>query len=262
MATNAIRFDNIADILNRTTNVLDYNSPYTCMFWVYISANTGSYGHFWSTTILTPQPNDYTNSDFTGHDNSNPRLHRAGAVITPPGAGGYPLGTALSLTTYYHITARRSSATLFEVFLDAAPTADLTDTTDITGRTASANETIGNLNSLYNLDGRIGCMKQWTTALTTTEIAAEKPYSNAIKTANLHEVWNFVPGPSRLVGDINGYTWTESGTTTDEAGPPVTEFAGNLVLTRTTFPKVSNKFKRMRVEAGGKMSFKSDLTNQ
>ncbi len=227
MATNAIRFNSDNDYLRKYTNLLDYNSPYTCMFWVYIIDNpsTNTYAHFWSVTydLSADTASSYSYSDFTGYGTSGNRNLRCASVNA--NTAQYPENTSLSTLTWYNIAAVRSSNTNLSIYLNASGSPDITDITSSTGRPSVGSEILGRLNTAFGLRGRIGCIKQWTTALTPTEIAAEMPYSNAVKLDSLHEIWNFVPGANRFVGDINGSTWESVGSYADEAGPPVTTYS-------------------------------------
>lgn len=220
---NALGFNDNGDFLTRTTNLIDYNSAYTVMAWLYFDSFS-DYAHFWAAIAGAEGVGDYNNSDFMGHDNSNPGLSRMGAAIG--GSFTFPTGAAFSATTWVHLTLTRESVTSLKLYINAAGTPAITDTLDITGRTAVGTEIIARLNAGYGLKGRIACLKQWSVALTTTEIATEKDKAYAVKTASLHEVWNFTADANRYVGAENGYTWTTNGSMTDETGPDLEEAGG------------------------------------
>ena len=233
---NALGFDSTSDYLGRTSNLLNYNAAYTVMCWLYFNSFS-DYAHFWSATASTTEVSgDYLDSDMMGHDNSNPGLSRSGACSQNNGVVDFSTGAAFSTGVWVHVTLRRSSGTLLEVFIDGSSTPAVTingtvDNGAGTARAAVGGEWVGRLNGAYNLNGRLSTLKQWTRALSTTEIAAEKDYYNAVSTSSLHEVWNFPTGGSRYVGSVNGYTWTGNGSISDETGPDLSQYSSAITGT-------------------------------
>jgi Concanavalin A-like lectin/glucanases superfamily len=219
---NSVVFDADSDYLTRTSNIINHNSPYTWMGWVY-PVSWASFGHIWGVAAGSEGSGDYSNSDSIGHSNASPGALRLGAVNS--GSYTYPEGSNLTASTWTHLTVIRESTTSLKVYINGSATPNITDTQNVgsPSRTSSTFEILGRLNGGYGFRGRIAMVKEWSTALTTTELAAEKDYAYAVKTANLIEVWKFVTGANLLIGSEHGYTWTTHGTVGEAAGPDLNE---------------------------------------
>lgn len=214
---NSVEFTADANFYTRTAGLLNYNAAYTCMFWVWVSS-LANYAHFWGAVNGAEGANDYINSDFVGHDSASTAVRMAAYSAT---VGTPTLARALPIGDWTHVTLRRSSATLLEVFLNAEPTAVLSDVTDVTLRLSVGTEVLGRLNGAYGLRGRLANLKQWSRALSTAEIFAERASLDPVSTSSINEIWDFIPGANKLVGRLNGYTWTLNGTVNSHAGPPL-----------------------------------------
>lgn len=199
--------------LGRTSDVIDYNSPYTIMAWVYFVTLPGGLKTVFNlgntTTGLT--------FDLLQVGGSNEIR-----CASFNGGGATDTGATLSTATWYHLTFRRSSTTSLQVYLNGV--FNVEDTGSVVGRPAVANLVIGRTDisgfaGEYN-DMRVAGIKAWTAALTTTEAAAEMPHYSPVRTANLYGWW-----PAQVHTDLtdksgNGRTFTGNNTPSTEADPP------------------------------------------
>jgi hypothetical protein len=71
------------------------------------------------------------------------------------------------------------------------------------------------------LNGRLGAVKVWGAALTSSELIAERATHAVVRTADLWAHYPFDNGPSTTDASGNGHTLTVLGTPTTEAGPPI-----------------------------------------
>ena len=219
---NSLGFNDDGDYLSRTSSLLNFNSAYTAMAWVRFDSFV-NYGHIWGEAVDSTDFNgNWVNSDMMGHDNQSPGTTRIGACYQTNGYD-FPTGALFAASTWTHVCLRRTSATLLELFLNGSSTATASTTFSVSGRSAAGGAYLGRLNGAYGTRGRIALVKEWTVALTTAEILAERDKAYAVKTANLNDVWKFAVGGSKLVGINNGVTWTSNGTITDETGPDLDE---------------------------------------
>ena len=220
----AVRFDTTAGKrLSRTTGVLDYNAAYTVDLWVYFPALPAGYH-----SIITIGSNGAVGIDVLQLNGSQLLLYVQNV------ASSEISGSTLSTATWYHLTVVRESATSVKVYLNE--TLDITNTLDITARTASTTMAVGATfyNSVYSeeVDARVANTKIWSAALTAAEFAQERNLIRLARTANLLSWSPHFPGSGERARDYsgNGYNWTEGGTLTDEDGPPVSWGAPATIL--------------------------------
>jgi hypothetical protein len=203
--------------MHRVANLLNFNANFTLTAHVkFISAS--DYGHIWSAIVGSEGGGDYQNSDFCG--NSNSGEWRAGSVNANDGA--YVTGSGITLDQYAFIALVRESSSTIKLYINptSGSSPDIVATKSTSGRSAVGTEIIGRLNGGYNFIGNLACIKQWTKALTPTQLELEGEGTYVVETDQLHEVWTFPVGGSRLVGDINSYTWTAVGTIEDDDDGP------------------------------------------
>lgn len=211
----AVRFDAVADRLLRTTDLLDYNATYTWMAWIYLVSDLNAISTFYEFNT-----NDTSNGDVlrTPTDGTTLRLN-----VINAGAPTSADGTNLSVATWYHLAMVRESATSCKVYLNGV--LDITNTRDITGRTAATRMEHGaRLSTNTNRsDSRVAAIKAWSTNLTQAEIQNEIYTIRPQKTASLYGFWPCFPGATERLKDYsgNGRNWTEAGTLTDEDPPAV-----------------------------------------
>lgn len=206
----AVRIDNAADSLVRTTDLFDYNAPYTVMFWTFATASPST-GDF-----LELGPNINVDADLlrTPAGGVTFRLR----TVVGGAAANFDGGT-LAGTTWYHIAVVRESVTSLKLYVDGSLIT--TATTNVTGRTAGT--------AAFRLGGnsattrRHAAVKAWSTSLTLAEVQNERFTILPKRMADLYGVWPCFPGATERLLDYNGNVrpWTEAGTLTDEEGPPV-----------------------------------------
>lgn len=214
----AVRFDAAADRLARTSGVIDYNASYTIMGWFMIVTDTNNYAN-----IFALSDNSSNNSDFltTNSDGTTFAVGR-----TSGGAGSFTInaGTALSLNTWYHgALVRDTGAGNLYAYLNG--TLDATNSSSIASRAASTRTECGGATTgnLSPFNGRMYAVKAWQAALTAAEIRNEMNLIRPARFANIHLWTPLLAGSGERVRDYSGAgrDWTEGGTLTDEAPPPV-----------------------------------------
>ena len=218
----AIRLDATGDYLERSTNVVDFDTNYTLMGWFYISVDTAANA---ALMTLRLSNTDYDIIVLGSGTTLAAEVRVNGAVTTST-------GTTLSTATWYHITAVRSSATLLTVYLDEV--SDLTNTRTVVGRSAGLpTMRVGyfDTTSPVQFNGRFYGLKYWDTDLSLAEIHTEK-HSVIVKTklSNNKVFSPHMAGAGERLRDYSQFAddWTANGTLTDEAPPPVSW--GNAVL--------------------------------
>ena len=212
----AIRFDTSGDYLERTTNLINNNNNYTAMGWFYISTDTNATAALMSFRAS----NSYYDVIVLGTDGTTliSEVRNAGSVTTST-------GTNLSIGTWYHITAVRSSSTLLTVYLDEV--SDSTNAEDVTSRgNPSVSQKVGYFDSSNPLpfNGRCYGLKYWDTDLSLSEIQIER--CSILPKTKLSNVNTFTPcmkGAGERLRDYspNADDWSALGTLTDENPPPV-----------------------------------------
>lgn len=210
------RFDAAADKLLRTTDLLSYNSAYTVAFWMYISVDTNAYG-----TLLALSDNTANNFDILDLFTNGTQLNLQTAKS---GIADEIQGTNLTTATWYHVALVRVSTSSCLVYLNGVQ--DIASTNNIASRTANTRVEFGSLFSGNSepFNGRIAAIKAWSAALTATELLMERLTILPFRQTNLYGWWPCLPGTTERLRDygVSGRNWTEGGTLTDEAGPPVT----------------------------------------
>lgn len=211
----SVRFDASADGLIRTASVLDYNSAFTWMTWAY---GTTFPTDFPMLMVVGSGVTPY-NVDELGA--SAAASHKAWIEAAIAGSfGGVEATNVLTATQWYHVAMVRESATALKFYLDGSSVA--TDTLNITGRTAATQMTVGkrriDSSDENPWNGRVAYMKAWASALTPTEVLAEKEYADAQK-ASPWGVWALTSHTDLTDSSGNGRNWTANGTLTTEADP-------------------------------------------
>lgn len=228
----SVRFDAAADRLLRTTDLLDYNSPYTWMAWVYLVSDLNTVSTFFVSGDDTV--NNYDRITTTPDGVSLRLAVIVGGTLTNID------GVSLTVGIWSHLTIVRESATSIKMYLNG--TLAGTNTRAITGRTAATRMEHGAYRSANTLrsDSRVAYIKAWSAALTLLEVQAEKDVAGAVRTANLYGEWKTPIGSDRVADTSgNGRNWTESGTLTDEAQPPEVPLAVSVSETITLTEAVS-----------------------
>lgn len=226
----AVRFDNSADGLLRTTDLLDTDAVYTFMFWVYIASDLNAFSTFWTTNA-----GGYPHSDWIGTDSDGTTLQ----LYSQAGGGGVTNnGSALSVGTWYHITMVRSSTSALAVYLNGV--SDASNTVDVSARTNATRQEFAGTAGSDPGNIRIFDSKAWSAALSIPEIFAEMQNIQPQRFTNLYGWWPFFAGSGERVDDYSGNArdWTEAGTLTDEDNPPVAwdVFIPQVQATTTSAP--------------------------
>lgn len=209
----ATRFDASGDGLARTTDLLDYNSVYTWMAWIYLVSDLNAVSVFWGFNDGTTGNLD---SVRTAADGTTLRLAVANTTTTNVD------GTNLSTGVWYHIAVVRESATSAKVYLNGV--LNITNTKDITARAALTRMEHGRNNpGGLRSDSRVAAIKGWSTNLSVAEIQNEIYTILPKRIANLYGFWPCFPGATERLRDysVNARNWTAAGTLSDEEGPPI-----------------------------------------
>ena len=208
----AIRFDAVADNLSRTSDLLNFNSVYTFMAWVYLISDLNDYQLALTITNDTEGSGDYLG---TSSDGITLNIH-----VNNGASGVDASGSALSLNTWTHLTMVRASNTNIQAYLNGV--SNLTNTNNVASRGAVDHMTIGRHSSQASnrWNGRITAVKAWSTNLTAAEIAAEQWSFLPKRWANLYGFWPLIN--TAHVGDFttNARNWTTGGTLTTEDSVP------------------------------------------
>lgn len=213
----AVRFDATGDDLDRSTNLIDYNSNYTIMGYFFVSVDTGAMT-FLSVTSTS------LNFDAFGLQTANELrgLVRSGAAPTTVN------GTTLNIGQWYHIAMVRTAVDNLDFYLDGV--LDFSNTLTTSGRASSTLETVGsNISNGAPMNGRVFNIKEWSTNLTAAEVRTEK---NAIRPIRLANLVNFTPilaGTTGRIRAYNGVDWTANGTLADE-DPPAVGWGNGAIL--------------------------------
>ena len=202
----AIRFSADGEYLSRTSNVINANSAYTVMAWMYYIATSTS----WTTPWMFGSTN-YSASDYIQINNEPTRSFIQGVNGTETA-----VGTATA-STWMHLAMVRQSTTSLVCYIDGAVTT--ATTTNVAARAATTTMQIGaELGGSALIDSRWMAVKAWSWALTANEILSEMRVIRPGALASLYGWWPMLPGANERVRDYsgNGYNWTEAGTLSDE----------------------------------------------
>src|SRR3990167_9337741 len=245
----APRFDALADRLYRTTDLINYNTAYSVLFWLYLTTDTNNFVYIWTNNA---DPDIY-------HDSV--RLDADGVTIRATqytGAFQQGNGTVLTVNQWYHCALVRVNATSLILYLDGVNVSSTSNS--VSGRAANTRMEFGAFNPSndYRLDGRIHAPRIYSAALSVDEIADERFYARPRRYTNLYGNWPTFPGATERITDWagNGRNWIEGGTLTDEDGPPLVWDAPVLTfpyVEAAEFPPVPGQIHKTRSWAGLRM---------
>ena len=210
----SIRFDNVADRLIRTSDVINYNAAYTVMAWIYLVSDLNIVSNFFALSDGTQQDTDQLGTNATG------TVLRLRTVIANTATN--VTGTDLSTGTWHHLTLVRESTTSLKAYVGGV--LDATNTANVSTRDAAARiEIAGLLGNTQNYDGRIFAIKAWSNSLTQAEVQQEMRTVRPIRLSDLYAYWPCRPGSTERLKDYsgNGRDWTEAGALADEDHPPI-----------------------------------------
>lgn len=212
----ALRFDSGTEWLSRTSGLINHNGAYTVMAWARASSFSAN-GVCWA--ALTSSSNSggvYANADYVGF--------RSGGELQlgarKDGGGVYYAGGSYSPDTWYHIAVVRSSTTSLKAYLNGVLV--LTNDSDISGRSATASEVLGEMNNDQPFNGRIAAFKAWGAVLTAGEIEDEMDVGPPVRSSDLiiYTPINAANLNDSLIS-VSGSNWTANGAPTVEDGPPI-----------------------------------------
>jgi len=212
----SVRFDAAADRLLRTTDLLNYNQPYTVMAWVRFNATPTT----WTGILSLNVDSASTNYDYIGCGNTGEWYIEQAGGTAGSASGSNPVGA-----TWYHIAIVRNSAGsgVWALYVNGVLNASVT--VNPTGRAAVTRNEFGAFTSV-NIDsfnGRVYAIKAWSAALSVNEILNEMNFIRPSRFENLYGFWPTFPGATERLADYGGNVrnWTAGGTLTDEDPPPV-----------------------------------------
>lgn len=211
----AIRFDGGSDKLSRTSDLINYNQPYTSMGWFKLVVDMNA-----RTLFIGLDAGSSSNRDQlrTSSDGTTAQI-----AVSSAGTSLEESGSALSLDTWYHLAMRRTDTTVLEMYING--TLNKSVTLDVSSRTAATQMSVGAyLTNSYPFNGTAFALKAWTVALTAQEIQQEMECIAPRRFENLYAFWPMLMngnGVRNLDFSGNGRHWTENGTLTDELPPPV-----------------------------------------
>lgn len=210
------RFDAATDQLRISTGVFDYNAAYSILFWFMIVTDLNAIG----TPFVIDSGSGSSNLDWVRLGNDGVRLELR---VLNAAVGSSIIGTTLSVGTWYHLALVRESVTSCKLYLDGV--LDITHTQDVTGRVASTRMQFGNRATLNDpANCRVAAAIGYPGVALTIDQIKSQMVSMVPKTLNsTYHFWPMFPGATERLRDYGpgARNWTEAGTLTDEAGPPV-----------------------------------------
>jgi Concanavalin A-like lectin/glucanases superfamily len=195
----AIRFDNSADALSRTTGV-PLPTAFTIMGWCRTVTNTGG-------AFQTIFDMDGGGLDLQFYINSSNQLF----VWNSGSSAGS--ATVLSTGTWYHL-AWTDDGFYINGVLDHAVTA-------VTGANPATFRLGHSRFGGENWNGRMQAVKVWDATLSAAEIQQEMRQHLPVRVANLNAFYPFLSSTDVADYSGNAQTLTVGGTLTTEDGPPV-----------------------------------------
>lgn len=206
----AVRFDNVADSLTRTTN-LPSGTAYSLLGWFRLTSDRNTYTSF----FVYGSSGGVCNSVQTGVDGTN-------LIIWNGSSESF--GSSLVVGTWYHL-ALTSDGTTTRAYLNGVLNISTASTA------VSAQIWVGNSPDNEPLDGRAAAIKIYSATLSADEILREMRTVRPQRTANLNGWYPLLSGGSRTQDYSGaGNNWTAGGTLADEDGPPVSWGGQVLVL--------------------------------
>lgn len=195
----------------------DYNSVYTVSCWVKPTSGEGI--SLFSVGVSADTNNGEA---FDQRDTAPPKFFetevKKGGVYDGADTGS----TAWTANTWIFIAIRRESATALQLYVDTGPDGSPISY-DVTGRTASNKFGFPTWFDFLNgaFAGSMTQVRIWTTNLTNGELATEKQWTVAQKTANLWAEYKLVnAGTATTDNSGNSRTLTTHGSPTTGADDP------------------------------------------
>lgn len=203
----AVRFDNTADSLSRTTNLPTITS-FTMMAWIQLVVDTNAF-----TSFLVIGDSTTLNIHYLGTNGT-------GTVLNFSNPNGDVAGATLTLGQWYHVamTVAGTGAGQALSYLDGALALTQDGSTSVTTEALY----LGNNSFGENLNGRMAAVKIYSAVLTATEIAIEMRQYAPVRWTNLN-AWYPLLDTATDQDDFsgNGNALTVGGTLATEEGPPI-----------------------------------------
>lgn len=206
--------------LQRTTDLINYNSAYAIMGWVRWGALT-TFDTLWCLSDGTTNNRDILMLDTTSGNRLAVRVNAGGAQTTVTGT------TTLSTGVWYHVALVRESATSVRVYLNGVSEGQ--NTRDVSTRAAISDMRV-NLDQAGANSSQIdlAAMKAFTVSFSASEVVAERPFFRPMRIGSLYEYWPMLSN-NRQRGYARGRDWTINGTVSDVAPPPI-GWGGDIIL--------------------------------
>lgn len=170
--------------VNRTATSIDYNSPYTAMFWMKITSNPATYQNVFKIgTAFAYSPSKLDDSFGTDSDGVTARSLVADGTTPTAATDG-----TFTLNAWTHVAIVRVSTTQLKVYINGVDAA-MDNTEDVSARAASSAMYLLNSNS-FRLYGLQSDVRFFTAALSAAQIQAEMKSPTVVDTTDL---WAHIP---------------------------------------------------------------------
>jgi len=202
--------------LTLNTDPLNYNLPYTFMCWFY--AHTWPSAASWHTLLVIGEPTDHSGDDI---EITNSATIDKFALYVNAGSNSETYPNLICRSgVWYHATMVRSGVARCLAIINGVYSCE--STINVSTRKAATVMTIGRTQDGEEyIDGRVAAIKAWNTALTPEEVRREMKFISPVRTTNLYGWWPGYPGQHGKDYSGNQHDFTEVGSPTDEAPPPV-----------------------------------------
>lgn len=221
----AIRFNATTDELYRTSNVINYNTPYTICQWIY---NIGDTADTYHTLDFMSDDGDFPNVEGLDWRRTTGTTRRLIIYIDNNNSFWETLGTTnLSQNTWYFAAIVRQSnyPGTVNAYLGTLGGSSLTTEATLTSQTgtrsaAAARLQFGTYLTQEVFDGRVAHIKGWSAALTTAELLQEMHSITPKRAVDLRFWLPTLQGDTRTIDYAGLGNFTETGLA-DEDNPPI-----------------------------------------
>ncbi len=222
----AIRINASADRILRTTEIPNYNAPYTIFQWVYPVAlpsnNTSDTIFSFNANSTTANYDTLAIRGLTSTQVLRVDVDDGASNTTQDGS------TDLSINTWYIVALVRRSATDLRVYLSVAggqfAQEGSTNTRDVSGRSTAATRMEWGARTSSNtdpMDGRLSNLIVWERALEVDELNLHRRFYAPQISDRIHAHWPLWGSTDLWDYSGNARVWTVGGALTQEDGPPI-----------------------------------------
>jgi hypothetical protein len=201
--------------LERTTNLLDYNSNYTAACWIIFNQLT-TFDTLFCFSDGTANNRDILILDTTVGTTLATRVNVGGAQTTQAGS------TTLSTGVWYYVALVRDAQNSLKVYINGS--LDSTNTRSTTGRAAISNMRVGVEQTTNNaINASMAHMLMASTNWSAAQLINQSRLIRPIWASSLYGWWPILIDTNRNK-DLSGagHDWTENGTIGDVANPGIT----------------------------------------